>query len=169
MWKRWIPNAGIQCYSYHTASVFGKFRTRMNIGNEISQSVTIFANLEDGWLVLNNENVSYTCILADFAADLSGWERVFSLNRVTILCIKVGKIGFLGKKWLLGEKYFSRGKFAKGKTPIIGVTFLSKKKPCKHLYRNWLVVLGFNATLTAKIISWRLMTHMCFPAFSHQY
>ena len=32
-----------------------------------------------------------------------------------------------------------------------------------------LVVLGFNATLTAKVISWRSLTHMCFLAFSHQY
>ena len=35
--------------------------------------------------------------------------------------------------------------------------------------RDWLVVLGFNATLTAKVISWRSVTHMCFLAFSHQY
>ena len=34
---------------------------------------------------------------------------------------------------------------------------------------GWLVVLGFNTTLTAKIISWRSVTHMCFLAFSHQY
>ena len=34
---------------------------------------------------------------------------------------------------------------------------------------NWLVGLGFNATLTAKVISWRSVTHMCFLAFSHQY
>ena len=33
----------------------------------------------------------------------------------------------------------------------------------------WLVVLEFNATLTAKVISWRSVTHMCFLAFSHQY
>ena len=33
----------------------------------------------------------------------------------------------------------------------------------------WLVVLGFNATLTAKVISWRSVTHMCFLAFPHQY
>ena len=32
-----------------------------------------------------------------------------------------------------------------------------------------LVVLGFNATLTAMVISWRSVTHMCFLAFSHQY
>ena len=32
-----------------------------------------------------------------------------------------------------------------------------------------LVVLGFKATLTAKVISWRSVTHMCFLAFSHQY
>ena len=29
-----------------------------------------------------------------------------------------------------------------------------------------LVVLGFN-TITAKVISWRSLTHMCFLAFSH--
>ena len=35
---------------------------------------------------------------------------------------------------------------------------------------DWLlVVLGFNATLTAKVISWQSVTHMCFLAFSHQY
>ena len=34
---------------------------------------------------------------------------------------------------------------------------------------GWLVVLGFNATLTAKVISWRSVTHMCFLAVSHQY
>ena len=33
---------------------------------------------------------------------------------------------------------------------------------------SWLVVLGFNATLTAKVI-WQSVTHMCFLAFSHQY
>ena len=32
-----------------------------------------------------------------------------------------------------------------------------------------LVILEFNATLTAKTISWRLVTHMCFLVFSHQY
>ena len=34
---------------------------------------------------------------------------------------------------------------------------------------GWLVVLGFNATLTAKVISWPSVTHMCFLAFLHQY
>ena len=33
----------------------------------------------------------------------------------------------------------------------------------------WLVVLGFNATLTAKVIAWRSVTHMSFLAFSRQY
>ena len=33
----------------------------------------------------------------------------------------------------------------------------------------WLVVLGSNATLTARVISWRSVTHMCSLAFSHQY
>ena len=34
---------------------------------------------------------------------------------------------------------------------------------------GWFAVLEFNATLTAKVISWRSVTHMCFLAFSHQY
>ena len=37
------------------------------------------------------------------------------------------------------------------------------------LIKKLLVVLEFNATLTAKVISWRSVTHMCFLAFSHQY
>ena len=40
------------------------------------------------------------------------------------------------------------------------------KKRQKMLF-SWLVVLAFNATLTA-VISWRSVTHMCFLAFSHQ-
>ena len=39
----------------------------------------------------------------------------------------------------------------------------------EDIYRRWLVVFGFNTTLTAKVISWRSMTHMCFLAFSHKY
>ena len=39
----------------------------------------------------------------------------------------------------------------------------------ENIQEGWLVVLGFNATLTAKVISWRSVTHMCFLAFSHQY
>ena len=34
---------------------------------------------------------------------------------------------------------------------------------------NWLVVSGFNATLSARVISWRSATHTCFLVFSHQY
>ena len=35
---------------------------------------------------------------------------------------------------------------------------------------GWLVgCIGFNATLTAEVISWQSVTHMCFLAFSHQY
>ena len=34
---------------------------------------------------------------------------------------------------------------------------------------GWLVVLELNATLTAKVISCRSVTHLCFLAFLHQY
>ena len=34
---------------------------------------------------------------------------------------------------------------------------------------DWLVVLGFNTTLTAKVISWQSVMHMCFLALSQQY
>ena len=54
--------------------------------------------------------------------------------------------------------------YLKGKgIPLIKILYGNK------IYPNWLVVLGFNATLTAKVISWRSVTHMCFLAFSHQY
>ena len=36
-----------------------------------------------------------------------------------------------------------------------------------NIFFRWLVVLGFNATLTANVISWWSVTHMCFLAFSH--
>ena len=36
-------------------------------------------------------------------------------------------------------------------------------------FHTLVVVLGFNATLTARVISWQSVTHMCFLAFSHQY
>ena len=40
----------------------------------------------------------------------------------------------------------------------------------KTLLFSWLVgSIEFNATLTAKVISWWLVMHMCFLAFSHQY
>ena len=39
----------------------------------------------------------------------------------------------------------------------------------RNVELGWLVVLGFNATLPAKVISWRSVTHMRFLAFSHQY
>ena len=43
------------------------------------------------------------------------------------------------------------------------------KDPLHFLCVGWLVVLGFNTTLTAKVISWRSVMHVCFLAFSHQY
>ena len=44
-----------------------------------------------------------------------------------------------------------------------------QKASCPGSLDGWLVVLGFNATLTAKIISWQSVTHMCFLAFLHQH
>ena len=43
---------------------------------------------------------------------------------------------------------------------IIEITFRSRLPLV-----GWLVVLGFNATLTAKVISWRSVTHYVFPGF----
>ena len=56
------------------------------------------------------------------AVNLLVWEWVYSLNHITILCIKVGKIDFLGKNTFLGQK------FIEGKMPNIGITNLVKKK-----------------------------------------
>ena len=41
-------------------------------------------------------------------------------------------------------------------------------KPLNLCFIGKLVVLGFNATLTAKVISWRSVMHTCFLAFSHR-
>ena len=38
-----------------------------------------------------------------------------------------------------------------------------------HNFSSFCLYWGFNTTLTAKVISWRLVMHMCFLAFSHQY
>ena len=45
--------------------------------------------------------------------------------------------------------------------------FKSNNILCKLV--GLLVVLKFNATLTATVMSWRSVTHMCLLAFSHQY
>ena len=47
--------------------------------------------------------------------------------------------------------------------------FLNFTPVLRIIVVGWLVVLEFNATLTAKVISWRSVTYMCFLAFSHQY
>ena len=46
---------------------------------------------------------------------------------------------------------------------------MKQHRSFSYLQVAWLVVLGFNAPLTAMVISWRSVTHMCFLAFSHQY
>ena len=46
--------------------------------------------------------------------------------------------------------------------PVSDYVFLSVQNCCDL---SWLAVLGFNATLTAKVISWRSVTHMYFLAF----
>ena len=52
---------------------------------------------------------------------------------------------------------------------IVGLAPLAKSQhlifwSMGSLYARWLVALGFNATLTAEVISWRSVTHM-FPVF----
>ena len=71
-----------------------------------------------------------TCNLADFAIYPSVWEWVYSLNRRTVLCIKVVKVDFLKKNLLLWGKLPPQGKFAEGKISNIGVTLLVKET-CK--------------------------------------
>ena len=57
----------------------------------------------------------------------------------------------------------------RGMYPVAMPIINSGKKLAEPGLVGWLVVLGFKATLTAKVISWRSLTHMCFLAFSHQY
>ena len=63
-----------------------------------------------------------TCILANFAADLSGVEvGLFTKSRNNTLYQR-------RENWFLGEKLIAWGKFAEGKTPTTSVTFLEKNK-----------------------------------------
>ena len=48
--------------------------------------------------------------------------------------------------------------------PIIRPVF-DGRITINDLSLSWLVVWGFNATLTAKVISWQSVTQMCFPGF----
>ena len=43
--------------------------------------------------------------------------------------------------------------------------FLEAFLKVMKLRNIWLVLLGFNATLTAKVISWRSVTHYVYPVF----
>ena len=59
--------------------------------------------------------------------------------------------------------------------PILGCSnsaankdMISKMWTNEDTLVGWLY-WGLNTTLTAKVISWRSVTHMCFLAFSHQY
>ena len=47
---------------------------------------------------------------------------------------------------------------------MIECNYAERGKPDSWLVGCRLVVLRFNATLTAKVISWRSVTHMCFLA-----
>ena len=52
---------------------------------------------------------------------------------------------------------------------VLLLTFYSIDTHFDTSATGWLVVSGFNATLTAKVILLQSVTHMCFLAFSHQY
>ena len=73
-------------YSLVTCILMNKVN---EIGCEPRKQTTHIKQQKHYWLV--------TCILADFAVDLWVWLWVYSLNPITILCIKIWKIGFLGK------------------------------------------------------------------------
>ena len=88
---------------------------------------------------------------------------------------------YLTQNLLVGIETFANDKsnmtpkleFALGRVEnIVGKRrkcWLPAFSPFPTVFSIWLVVLGFYATLTAMVISWRWVTHMCFLAFSHQY
>ena len=61
-----------ECWD-HTKSVFGKFHTRINIGNKIGRSLTVFCEPRTRMTRITTRML-VTCIIANFAADLSGRE-----------------------------------------------------------------------------------------------
>ena len=76
------------------------------------------------------------------------------------------KIYFLRKTIFLFPKCFQKASFSGlfNFLPNDNFTPLQKSGLCGKELIGWLVVLGFNATLTAMVISWRSVTHM-FPGF----
>ena len=67
-----------------------------------------------------------TCILADFCSQSFRLGMVYSQNCITILCIKVWNIGFLGINLLLGENTFL-GKICWREDAAYWCHFLSQK------------------------------------------
>ena len=65
----------------------------------------------------------------------------------------------------LMQKVSTRGQPARTVHGDRADTFPYRSTFC--FFVGWLVVLGFNATLTAKVISWRSVTHMCFQAMAN--
>ena len=66
-----------------------------------------------------------------------------------------------------GDSYqFSQPSY--GKICNITIVYISAWSDNVELLLAALAVLGFHATLTTKVISWRSVTHMCFLGFSHQ-
>ena len=110
-------------------------------------------------------------------------SRSFGLGTglfTTILCIKVRKIGFLGKNWFLGKNTW--GIFAEGKTPNICITFPVNYRPL----RAWIALLASTCQLIpyeGKLLTsgprWPWIAHLnflddhshffCFVAFREEF
>ena len=89
---------------------------------------------------------------------------------------------FFQKPWSTILTCFSRGERQKYARKKVRLNQESNSQPPGHESDmltwtgladsriGWLVVLGFNATLTAKVISWQSVPHiMCFLAFSQRW
>ena len=87
----------------------------------------------------------------------------FILSSANAFNLVVSKILLYGKEWNKVEVFFFGSVYLHSEinqnVENLGVAFV----------KGWLVVLGFKAILTARVISWRSVTHMCSLAFSHQY
>ena len=93
------------------------------------------------------------------------WRKEkMSITRVAFCSLLFHNVSYLFKGNLLRERF--------NHCHVSTVFDTSTGNLQKYLLEKlvgWLVVLGFNTFLTAKVISWLSVTHMSFLAFSHQY
>ena len=115
-------------------------------------------------MLIEKDGVNHYCLVKNQSRLLS--SQVSKYKRQSYFCDRCLNPFWCEKSLNKHLEYCSNHEAVKIEMPKKGTILKFKNY---HRSVGWLVVLGFNATLTAKVISWRSVTHMGFLAFSRQY